>query len=207
MNPLTTFILISALFLTAPAQESLADRAAKARNAAPTTPAVTGRIVNRVYQNDVLGLTVKPLDGWEVLGRGQMNVNEAFARGVLNLKGGVAGSAGRVYGMRGAGAGMVISVTKLDPDETVQGDFDLLKKNMRDTIPGVRFFPEVVNFTSPGHAFQTLRVEYDVQNVHMVQSFQGTTVGDQLVCFITTASSAGELTDTLRKIKLNIAWK
>lgn len=94
---------------------SLADQVARARHQRfepPLKEEVAGRVVENVYQNDFFGLTIKPLPGWEMLNRGQLNVNEAIGRQATGMPAGISGQqSGRVFGMHdAAGSSVILSI-------------------------------------------------------------------------------------------------
>jgi len=201
--PSVAFLLLIAV---SSGQESLADRAAAARKGSSGTVTNEGRVVNGDYHNDVLGFTIKRLEGWRAVSRGQMNVNEAFGREALGLKGGISGSA-RVYGMHDAqGSSLTVAILQLPANVTLAQGYAAMRQNLAASFPDPKFSKEPIMLSAPGRSFEGFRVEYDVRGVHIVQCRQGVVVGDQVVDITVTAQSHEKLSAVLRELKQNLVW-
>lgn len=199
------FALLLMATSIAGAQDSLADRAAKARQ---NSAGDKGRIVNGDYQNDVLGFSILRLEGWDVLSRGQMNINEAFGRKLLGQKAGVSGG-GRVYGLRSAaGETVTVAIEPLSPGQTIEDVFRTLRSDLKERFPKTRFANESHVLSAPGHPFHALRAEHDLtETIHAVYSFQGTVVGNLMIEVTVAAPTQEKVTAVLRLLKKNFLWR
>lgn len=172
------------------------------------TPEKAGRIFRGNYLNEFFGFEVKPIAGWDLLSRGQMNVSEAFGREAMGMKLGIHNKA-RVFGMHdGMGTNTFMAIVPLPPDATdaAMRDQKLVEVAKRD-LPDAQITKETVYLTDGSHTFTGFRIQYALQGQTFFQSLQSTELKGHLLAFTTTASSAQKLSATLADLKKAITWK
>ena len=173
------------------------------------TPEEAGRVLNGIYTNQVLGLEVKPIQDWAILGRGEMNVNEAFGREAMGLRLGGGSNKHRVFGMHdGRGSNTSMVIIPIPPEIKNMEDLDvkLIEYAKRD-LPNPKVTKETVLLSSGPHVFTGFRVEYALQGRTIYQSVESTIFKDYLVSFTTTSTSPQNLSATLASLKKVITWK
>jgi len=184
---------------TAPAQQA----------AGPSlTPEEAGKVIRGNYVNEFFGLEVKPIPDWELLGRGQMNVSEAFGREAMGLRLGEHNKS-RVFGMHdGRGANTFLSIVAIPPDakDINTRDQKLIEYAKRD-LPNPKITSETVLLSDGPHVFTGFRVQYAIQGQTVFQSLQTTVWKDHVLGFTTTSDSPQALSATLASLKKAITWK
>lgn len=201
------------LFLAVPmfAQEpSMAEQAAAARHqrGARLDAEQAGHVAGGDYVNQYFGFTIRRLPRWESLGRGEMNVNEAFGRAAMGLPAGIEGeSAGRVFGMHdGEGSSVFLAIRRLPPGTDVSGLRAKLQDAITKELPSLRCGNEPVALGDAAHTFAAFRCTNEIEGTVIYQAQQAIVLRDHLITITASAPSNEQLTAVLRQLRKNFVW-
>ncbi len=196
-------------------QPSLAEQAAAARGNKPANsldPKVAGQVVGSEYRNDFFGFELKSLPGWELLNRGQMNVDEAIVRDIAGLKLGLdSDSSARVFGMHdGAGSSVILAIQAVPPSANPVTLENRMQQEMRSQLPQVRFLREAVLLGERSHRFDAFRFVYTLRSEPINQSlefaFQERDAKRYLIALVATAPTQEKLTALLHDLQGRLVW-
>jgi hypothetical protein len=189
------------------AQDSLADRARKVRGEATVPQRTMGRIQNRDYINDQLGITFTHIDGWEAISRGQINVNQAVGRTALGLGGRVTSEGHEFMFHDGNGQNIVLTIAPIPPGADRTNFGTALRTGIKQALPQAKISDETATLGDAQHQFQSFRITYNAVDRDIYQSSYAMLLGNYLVHFVITATSPEALTDTVNEAHKHLVWK
>jgi hypothetical protein len=203
-------VLVLCIAVAAAAQQPSSSRPAAQAQRPALDPAVAGKIVRGDYSNDVIGLQLRRLDGWETMTRGEMNLNEAVGRAAMGQKGGIQ-STYRVFGMHdGMGSSVYLSIVPIptnQPAPTLAEIQSGMARTARQQVPDGKVSNEPAPLATPAHPVAATRVEYVLQDHAIAQSAQSFLTAGFLVTLTVTSDSPEKLSTLLGQVKAALSWR
>lgn len=193
------------------AQEpSLAEQAAALRHAdvRPLQAAVKGAVINNDYVNEYFGFTIRPFAGWESMGPGQMNVNEAIGRDAMGLSAGIDGSAsGRVFGMHDLrGTSVIVTVRPIPTGADVSNLGARMREAVTKEIPTLKCADESTTIGDAAHKFVAFRCTNTIADRVFYQDQQAVVARNHVIALTLTAPTEERLNALMRQLKTSLVW-
>lgn len=207
MRKLLVPFLLCLVATSVVSQESLAERARKARGESAVPEKTMGRIVNRDYINDQLGFKFTHIDGWEAVSRGQINVNQAIGRTALGVGGRVSSQDQEFMFHDGNGQSIVLTIALVPPGADRSHFGEEIRKGFKLILPKAELSDEPATLGDAQHRFQAFRVTYEAMGTTIYQSSHAMILGNELVHFVITGRSPEALTNTIKQAQKHLVWK
>jgi hypothetical protein len=205
-KPVISLLLLVGLVSATSAQESLAERARKAKGSA-AAQVTSGHFKNGDYINERLGFIFTRVAGWDVLNRGQINMNQAMGREALGLKSGVDSEGTEFMAHDGQGQNVILTIRKIPADADVAKFKPEFQAGLSKALPDPKFSDEPVSFGDSQHRFETFRVTYSAQGREIFQSCQTVFIDGYWVQWLVSSSSNEVLTETLKELRSHLSWQ